>query len=1081
MQRNKFIYRIMVFFLLFAMIFPCMLFSPMSTEKTYALNVSDFTAETATIIAREGPKVKENTAANYIASKGGYEAYMQSLGGVFQKYCGASAYVSNAGDFQEVAQYVCGVMSIFGFDYGNGKKNPHWYDEASRYHSTDSFDYSGGDIDDICKRVLAGNARAATNCNIGADTFMKKASMFGGPGQPTHSNWQDYNSALQSAGNKSGGIVDLITSADDFQVGDMVQFFHGDNYTSWGHVAIVGEKSEYGTYLYDFGSMFITTGRFRHNWNEYGGWASWFAVRPAVDEEGNTLSQSTSSASSSSAKELEIKEPEEIDVSMYSVSTALTAYVNYVVGTNGNEYHPDHRVESPQTAGDAGAYIGYGDPDRGFTSFITSNLTYGASTSTYAAWLDTTEGEDYPYVYARFGRTLADAGLDNTVTASSSQGPRSMVGGLLLVIYALAELIPKLFWITMKILSWLNPFSFLHNVTGMDAYWASLFPEPTGPFTTLMTPMVNFVSTLYSNMFKISWTVVVPLLLAFAIVQVFLLRHRFKTVLGNVLKRIVFLAIGIPICAGLYTSALDSMEEITANKTASTQMVASTLVDFGLWAQEHQLAINANNYDVYVESAPSENESGTTEDDLVGGGVASTMMLRKLRHSAFNLNQMNNGVLRGKIGSMSGSDTHDDMSGNVWAIGGADGGGFAGTNTLTEEAAVPTEIISMIRRYMSGSFYRATDWETSYQSKIQDADTKNSMEEGHSSAMGIAYSNEETVYGMYDATNEVVDWMNRTTDKNDAIWSNTGGGGAHFTTIKWVGKDFTIFHGGQLQGDNSTPASTIKFSGDNVGLSPLSMYNYLSTSFDKNSIVTYSNEKSVSERTKMLHSYTNLIGSGVLRYVFAANLLVVLGILVIIAFSYSIGMAANNIKRFITLVTQLPFAALGIVKSMAQVVVLTCAMIFEIFGTSFMYMFVAQLFTIFATAVERTASDITGFTDATPTAIVSLFGAIGLNAGMVDSRLLLVAGIIFETLFVVFVAKMMMHYRRAFFFVYEKAWCKVDGMLLFEDCAYLKDGLEDAIPYPWDRWRRKTRRLKDGLISVGQNLRPELEVSVSIM
>lgn len=1074
--KRRYLYNIMAFVLLLAMICPYMLFSPKNTEKVYALNTSDFTAETANVIAREGPLVKENTAANYIASKGGYDAYVQSLGGVFQKYAGGSAYVANAGDFQEVAQYVCGLMSIFGFDYGNGHKNPHWYDEASRYHSTSSFDYSSGDIDDICKRVLAGDARAATNCNIGADTFLKKASMIGGPGQATHSNWSNYNEAMQAAGNKEHGIVEVITSADDFQVGDMVQFFKGNNYTSWGHVAIVGEKSEYGTYLYDFGSLFITTGKFRHEWSEYGGWASWFAVRPSVDEEGNTLSQSTH-VQSTSAQELEIKEPEEIDVSMYSVSTALTAYVNYVVGTNGNELHQSHRVESPRTAGNAGAYVGYGDPDTGFTSFITSNLTNGASTSTYASWLKTSEGDDYAYVYARYGRTLADAGLDNTETASSMQGPRSMFGGLLLVVYALSELIPKMFWIAMKVLSWLNPFSFLHNVTGLAPYWKNLFPANSGPFADITNPMVDFVSNLYSRMAEISWAVVVPLLIAFALVQVLMLRHRFKTVFGNVLKRIVFIAIGVPICAGLYTNALEAMEDITASKTASTQMVAGTLVDFGLWAQEHQLAVEAEGYQAYIESAPTEGDDSSVDDSLIDGGTASVEMLRQLRHTTFYLNQMNNVKLRGNIGSLSASEAHNTLTGNLWAETGNDGGGFAGTNKDESDTAVTNEIISMIRRYMSGAFYRPTDWETSYQNHIQQTGGAGSSGEGHSSATGEAYSNEETIYGMYDATNEVVDWMNRTSDKNAAIWENaadTGRRAEHFSTIRWVGKDFSLFAGGSLQGDSSLPNAKIKYSGANKGLSPLSMYNYLSTSFDKNSIVTFSNQKSVSERTKMLHNYTNLIGSGALKYVFGANLITILGILVIIAFTYSVGMAANNIKRFVTMVTQLPFAALGVVKSIAQVCVLTFAMIFEIIGTSFMYMFVSQLFTVFATAVEQTASDVTGFNTITP----SFFAAIGLNNSVFASRFGLTFGVIAEIAIMLFVIRELFYYRRAFFFGYEKVWCRIDAFMLFEECEYVKDMLPMDVPYFWDRVNNRLSGVKDGIVSVGQILRPNVHGEV---
>jgi hypothetical protein len=254
------------------------------------------------------------------------------------------------------------------------------------------------------------------------------------------------------------------------------------------------------------------------------------------------------------------------------------------------------------------------------------------------------------------------------------------------------------------------------------------------------------------------------------------------------------------------------------------------------------------------------------------------------------------------------------------------------------------------------------------------------------------------------------------------------------------------------------------------------MYNYLSTSFDKNSIVTFSNQKSVSERTKMLHNYTNLIGSGALKYVFGANLITILGILVIIAFTYSVGMAANNIKRFVTMVTQLPFAALGVVKSIAQVCVLTFAMIFEILGTSFMYMFVSQLFTVFATAVEETASDVTGFNTITP----SFFAAIGLNNSVFDSRFGLAFGVVAEIAIMLFIIRELFHYRRAFFFGYEKVWCRIDAFMLFEECAYVKDMLPMDAPYFWDRVNNGLSGVKNGIVSVGQILRPSAHGEVAL-
>ena len=103
----------------------------------------------------------------------------------------------------------------------------------------------------------------------------------------------------------------------------------------------------------------------------------------------------------------------------------------------------------------------------------------------------------------------------------------------------------------------------------------------------------------------------------------------------------------------------------------------------------------------------------------------------------------------------------------------------------------------------------------------------------------------------------------------------------------------TLYADGDTRDLNTANASLI-FHGTNPGLSKLSMYNYLSTSFDKNSIVVYSPKTSSSENTKQQHYSVNLIGSGAMRYAYGFNLVIVLGVLTLIGFTYSIGMSIKN-------------------------------------------------------------------------------------------------------------------------------------------------------------------------------------------
>ena len=97
-------------------------------------------------------------------------------------------------------------------------------------------------------------------------------------------------------------------------------------------------------------------------------------------------------------------EAEGIGTSFYDVSTALTAYANSVVGSNTNDKHADHRLSemNGQSPGVAGAFVGYGDTDRGFYAFISSNTANAVTTSSYDAWSNVGDG-GATYAYVRYG------------------------------------------------------------------------------------------------------------------------------------------------------------------------------------------------------------------------------------------------------------------------------------------------------------------------------------------------------------------------------------------------------------------------------------------------------------------------------------------------------------------------------------------------------------------------------------------------------------------------------------------------------------------------------------------------------
>ena len=217
---------------------------------------SSFDAETMGIIEKHLNDFDYSTFSSANAP-----SYIRSLGGVFSKYYGRDVQVTTAGEFQEVAEYVFGLMYLYGFDYYNGRgSNGHYckwggsclyYEKEGTSQGTGTSDafYPGsmrndggglsGPKSDFDKLITGANGvNMTTNCNWTVDMVYYKAGLFGGNGQPTSS------ASFKSLGRN----YEIISNIEDLQVGDIVHFFHNpidpknpDSWGGWFHVAFIGE------------------------------------------------------------------------------------------------------------------------------------------------------------------------------------------------------------------------------------------------------------------------------------------------------------------------------------------------------------------------------------------------------------------------------------------------------------------------------------------------------------------------------------------------------------------------------------------------------------------------------------------------------------------------------------------------------------------------------------------------------------------------------------------------------------------------------------------------------------------------
>lgn len=740
-------------------------------------------------------------------------------------------------------------------------------------------------------------------------------------------------------------------------------------------------------------------------------------------------------------------EAEGIGTSFYDVSTALTAYANSVVGSNTNDKHEDHRLSemNGKSPGVAGAFVGYGDTDRGFYAFISSNTANAVTTSSYDAWSNVGDG-GATYAYVRYGYLLNDLGLDDAASEGGIFG-RTVFGWFMRAVHAIAGLIPQLFGLCLSLLRLLNPFTLLtsgavnsYKVVYNDDGSVSNIATGTGTNvgdmlgtsvsdTGVLGDIAAVVSEIYNRLQAMGIYVIIPLLLGIMLFSI--LMHwgpgasPWRKVLVF-LERFAFIVIGVPICAMLYTSAINQAYDIVMNEPAASQLVASTFVDFQGWVTNGRLGLPPG---VTLVSSGLDSDTG---DASTTAGAASSDTVRALRHNVFEINRGTGVVPIDALNPISPSseDAGGDLNDGYYFANMWDTNGFV--SNLVDDDTTSRRVGSLLSRYSSGDRYQASAWETAVNGTMNE---KYSTDLGATPSTANANSNDGKIYGMYDYTDDSSDWLDREVADNEKIFN----GFAYANGGDWSGKQWNIFDNGSL--GVSPPTTTnvnadITYSGGwngsrqdgsdpatEGGLSSVAMYNYLSTDFTDSSVSVYSSVRSTSEYVKPSHFSANLIGSGVLQFLYGANCVAVLGIFVIIGLFYGLGMVISNLKRGVHLLLQIPGAMLGILKSIVQIIVYTIVMIMELLGTIFMYVIFTDLIIMFATMIEKpihaavTSSIVIGGR----TAFVGAADPYNLY----NSTAVFVFGMAVVVLALLLLGRQVVKCRRVVLVVWEVCWCKM--------------------------------------------------------
>ena len=624
----------------------------------------------------------------------------------------------------------------------------------------------------------------------------------------------------------------------------------------------------------------------------------------------------------------------------YTLSSNVTAYFSDAVkpGAKTGLSADEGWTTIAQNPSEGGDLVGYGDDNiSSFTGWLVSKTTGASNTIGYdslKARDANSDGYGGVLAYAQYGSLLSGLGLDSTSTGLGLHLTNVFFGGIMVMLYLLAGGIDTIFSAVAWILDLLNPFRmFYQAVSASSSSLADGMTDGQG-VPVWMQSLSTWVSDWYQVLVNMSWTVLMPLFLVTFVTSAFLWKKgQALSGLKKLLVRVVFLAFGLPLIGSLYTATLSTMKDASAGAgMGATRVVVSTFVDFENWAKNSRLAV--------PEGATLAWDSFTQAP--TGDSV------NKLRQTTASINGI----------AHPGGEFKDVSSLGVSSLG-----------SLTAEAAKADEssignsaktygaTMGVLLRYLTAQRYEASDFETAVKGQLgKDA-------------------SEPTTDGQY-VQQCATTWFNVQVDGSTKPDASSGGS---CSTVKASDNPILKVRSGTgLQVDSSGKFSTQGTSSpenkvvlgqqpQGANLSPLSMYNYLNTSFDKNALTVYSSSNAVSQATREYHASVNLVGSSGVNWLYWLNASTTLFCFVVLGLGYALGMLTGAVRNTLRIITAVPFATLGSLAAIAKVLIYTFTMITEIIGTMFIYRlvqeFIVSVPSIFEGGLEHMYNSLGGFGD----------------------------------------------------------------------------------------------------------------------
>ena len=564
--------------------------------------------------------------------------------------------------------------------------------------------------------------------------------------------------------------------------------------------------------------------------------------------------------------------------------------------------------------------------------------------------------------YAYFGAAVKSLGLDSTTTIVAGGGPgllKTSMASILSIAYLVSSGIDTVFATAINILQALNPFRLfakgVASAFGGTGSQAAAIVGSEGQPPAAVASLVNFLGSTYSFVRGMGIFILLPMMIVIALFSFAMMSQRRKSsgargrIAKDLIVRIVFWAVGIPMMGFAYTGVLDSVEDTLKPQGGTTNVVTSTFVDYGSWATNNRYAIPKGTkieYDVKSREV--------TVDSQVN-----------VRDTARKINKEAAGI---------GSDGIKLLDSNKGFVLASDGPAWNPTESVKANRLIldyikgTTVSADEFASYMQKDAtkfalqHKETDKKREYPklwySAVRELAKKDKMVSGDGGAVGAPSpgteaSNPEDMEGD--------ELLRHVGIKNNPLINISGQG-----LIASEGKDTYEFQsystgckGTGARNGRALLNSDKDESPRACNMSPVATYNMLMTDFGGESATVFSGAQTSTTNSTINHNKVSLVGTGAAQELYLANSMVSLASIAFLGILFAGAMIIGSFKRYGPLIFSVIGSQLGLVGIMGRLIGYTVALILEVLVTLGIYVMVQELIIALPKLIESPITALT--------------------------------------------------------------------------------------------------------------------------